>query len=81
MPKFTTDEQLDNWFGYHKPSSVLVANAHDTVRREFRTLAQVLSDLLPEGADKTVALRSLREAMYHANACIAVAQKIYDPGE
>lgn len=79
MPKFTSDAQLDDWFGYHRPSDPSIAEAHETVRAECRRLAQVLSDLLPEGPDKTVALRAVRTVMYEANACIAVAQRLYHP--
>lgn len=79
MPKFTTDEQLDDWFAHHPPSDPSIVDAHETVRAECRRLAQVLSDLLPEGPDKTVALRAIRTVMYEANACIAVAQRLYHP--
>lgn len=79
MPKFTPEAQLDQWFGYHPPSSPEIAQAHETVRAECRRLAQVFSDLLPECPDKTVALRKVREAMFEANACIAVQQRLYEP--
>jgi hypothetical protein len=79
MTKFTPEAQLDEWFGYHPPSSPEIARAHETVRAECRRLAQVLSDLLPECPDKTVALRAVRAVMYEANACIAVQQRLYEP--
>jgi hypothetical protein len=79
MTKFTTDAQLDTWFAHHPPSSPAIIEAHETVRAECRRLARVFSDLLPECPDKTVALRAVRDAMYHANACIAVEQRLYEP--
>ncbi|GGK89036.1 Acb2/Tad1 domain-containing protein [Mangrovihabitans endophyticus] len=79
MPKFTSEATLDEWFGYHPPSGT-IREAHETVRAECRKLAQVLSDLLPECPDKTVALRAVRTVMHEANACIAVEQRVYEPG-
>lgn len=77
MTKFTSDETLDSWFAHHPPVSPDVVEAHVIIRKEFRALAGTLSNLLPECPDKTVALRALREAMYHANACVAVQQSVY----
>lgn len=81
MPKFTSDAQLDQWFGYHQPSGPSIADAHEQVRAKCRELAGFLSDLLPECPDKTVALRAIRTVMYEANACIAVQQRLYTPEE
>ena len=78
MTKFTPESQLDDWFGYHPPSSPAIAEAHEAVRMNCRDLAQFLSDLLPECPDKTVALRAVRTVMYEANACIAVQQRLYE---
>lgn len=77
MPKFTSEDQLDDWFGYHPPSDPSIAQAHEQVRAKCRDLAQVLSDLLPECPDKTVALRAVRTVMYEANATIACQQRLY----
>lgn len=75
--KFVSDETLASWFAYHPPSSPTIATAHERVRALFGDLARELNALLPECPDKTVALRAVREAMYHANACIAVQQRLY----
>lgn len=74
MANFTTDEQLDNWFGYHPPKTPEVGAAHDRVRAECRQLAATFQELLPECPDKTVALRAVREAMWAGNAAIACNQ-------
>ncbi|MEU6781489.1 hypothetical protein ABZ912_19975 [Nonomuraea angiospora] len=79
MPKFTSEAQLDEWFGYHPPSDQSIANAHEMVRDKCRELAQFLSDLLPECPDKTVALRAVRQVMYEANATLACQQRLYEP--
>jgi hypothetical protein len=75
--KFTTSEELDRWFGHTPPSTPEIGQAHEHIRSNFRDLAGFLSELLPECPDKTVALRALREAMYHANACVAVNQRLF----
>lgn len=78
--RFTPDEQLDNWFGYHPPASPEVGLAHDLIRSDFRAVADRLQVRLPEGPDKTVAFRKLQEAMWAANACLACnATQEYDP--
>lgn len=81
MSKFVTDEQLEQWFAYHPPISERIREAHDQIREGCYLLAQLFSELLPEGPDKTVALRAVREAMYHANACIAVEQNLFQRPE
>lgn len=76
--KFTSEETLDAWFAHQPPTSQEIADAHATIRRVCRELAQLFSDLLPECPDKTVALRAVRDAMMQANACLAVEQRLYD---
>lgn len=51
---------------------------HEFIRTQFGKLAVDLNNLLPEGPDKTVALRKLTEAMWAANAAVAVAQKLFE---
>jgi hypothetical protein len=71
MRRFTTDEQLDQWTGYHRPGSQAVVDAHEQVRDGARELLGVFQEAIPEGPDKTVALRKVVEAMWAANAAIA----------
>jgi hypothetical protein len=78
MPKFTSEEQIDEWFAHHPPSSDAIREAHELVRLKCRELAHLLSDLLPECPDKTVALRAVRTVMHEANACIAIQQRVYE---
>lgn len=73
MDRFVTNDQIANWFAYHPPKDDTIAYAHDRVRTEFRSLALSMNDVIPESPDKTVALRAIREAMYHCNAAIACA--------
>lgn len=78
MDKYYSDADVENWFGYHPPGCVHIIQAHEQIRREFGALAVSLNNLLPEGPDKSVALRAVRDVMYQANACVAVAQDVYD---
>lgn len=74
MANFTTDEQLDSWFAYHAPVTPEVAAAHERVRAECRALAATFQELLPDGPDKTVALYTVRMAMWAGNAAIACSR-------
>jgi hypothetical protein len=69
-----TPEQLLNWFSYHAPdadSQVRYVAIRDAAHR----FAVVLNDLCPDSADKTTAIRKVREAMMTANASIACGGK------
>lgn len=69
-----TNEQLDNWFSYHAPSSYNLAS-YQILREEARAFAGKINDLVPESADKTAAIRKLRECVMTANAAIACGGK------
>jgi hypothetical protein len=68
--RFTSDEQLQNWFAHHPPNNDAI-EAHQAVRQMFLSVARVLNSMLPEGPDKTTTFRAMREAMFQANATIA----------
>jgi hypothetical protein len=59
-----------NWFRFH-PATPETGPIHEIIRDNYRDLAQFLLTHLPEGADKTIALRALQAAMWAANACVA----------
>lgn len=77
MSQFISADLIDSWFAWQPPTNDDVKQAHEEVRAQFRLLAHRLNQLLPEGRDKTRTLNELREVMYNANACIAVAQDVY----
>jgi hypothetical protein len=56
-------------FEYLKPTEYQIG-AMAAVRLAARDYAEVLSDMLPEGPDKTYALRKLREIAMWANVAI-----------
>jgi len=63
-------QDIDNWFTYHAPTSDQLA-AYEKLRNSAKEFAHLINNLVPECADKTAAIRKLREAVMTANAAIA----------
>ena len=63
-------EQLENWFTYHAPSADDQV-AYEKLRSAAKSFATAINELCPESADKTAAIRKVREAVMTANASIA----------
>jgi hypothetical protein len=66
---FTQDE-IANWFTYHPPTSEQLKQ-YGAVRHGGSLFADILNANVPAGADKTAAMRKIREAVMTANAAIA----------
>ncbi|PZG47449.1 hypothetical protein C1I98_13335 [Spongiactinospora gelatinilytica] len=64
-------EELANRFAYHPPLTDERRAAHETVRDLCWKLAVELNGLLPEGREKSLAIKSLEEAMFWSNAGVA----------
>lgn len=67
-----SDGQIKDWFHFH-PGTPVTGPQHDKVRQLFQELAHGLLELLPAGADRTLALRKAQEAMWASNSCVANA--------
>jgi hypothetical protein len=67
-------EQLDNWFMYHSPSSNQLIT-YGKLRSSALEFARAINDLVPDCADKTAAIRKIREAVMTANAAVACGGK------
>jgi hypothetical protein len=65
---------IENWFTYHAPTSDDLV-AYEKLRNAAKDFANVINELCPDSADKTVAMRKLREATMTANASIACREK------
>jgi hypothetical protein len=65
-----THDQIENWFTYHAPSGDDQV-AYEKLRSAARSFASAINELCPESADKTAAIRKVREAAMTANASIA----------
>lgn len=70
-----TEDQINDWFGYH-PANDTTGPLHDKTRANFLALAQELRYRLPAGADRTLAIRKLQEAMWAANSAIACSREL-----
>ncbi len=70
--------ELDERFKHHPPTHKGIEEAHNDVRRAFRTMSRVVEELCPAGREKALALTKIEEAMFWANAAIARAQKVGD---
>jgi hypothetical protein len=63
-------QAINNWFVYHAPTPDEVTT-YEKLRSSARDFANAINELVPDCADKTAAIRKLREAMMTANAAIA----------
>ena len=61
---------LDKYFMYHAPTPEQLPLYSD-IRAAGANLAEIIWDSCPEGADRSAALRLVREAVMTANASIA----------
>jgi hypothetical protein len=73
-PDYPTQLHLDNWFQYHAPAVGQVAS-YERIRLAGKHFAETIFDLCPSSADRTDAIRKVREAVMTANASIACGGK------
>lgn len=66
-----TDEYVDHVFSYHAPQDGQ-PEVYATIRSHAKAFFKVINQLVPDGADKADALRSLRNCVMTANAGIAL---------
>lgn len=62
---------IENRFAFHAATTEEKADAHTSVRRNCRKLADILNDKLPEGREKSLAITHLEEVMMWGNAALA----------
>lgn len=65
-----SDEALDNLFTYH-PATDDQRQRYVSIRVGGKGLAKIMRDCCPPSAERTVAIRKVREAVMYANAAIA----------
>ena len=66
-----TLEDAQNQFAYH-PATSETAPKHAAVRDLFGELLPKLWDAVPDGPEKTLAIRALQESQMYANLAIAL---------
>lgn len=67
-------QALKDVFTYHAPSSEDIAN-YQSLREAARFFAEVVLVTCPPCADRSAAIRKIREALHVANASIALKGK------
>jgi hypothetical protein len=65
------DAEIESAFTYHAPTGSQPAR-YVLVRDTAKALARVINECCPDGADKSAAIRKLRECVMTANASIAL---------
>lgn len=63
---------IEELFSYHPSNSSDAVRAHTLIREDVKTTAHFLNNVLPESAEKTLAIRALQQALMWANASIAI---------
>jgi hypothetical protein len=66
---------LDNVFTYHKPTAEQLP-IYEELRASAKDFAATIQRLVPDCADRTAAIRKIREAVMTANAAIALNGKL-----
>ena len=61
---------LNNWFTYHAPTSEQVEH-YNAIRDAAKIYAETVNKHAPDGADKTAAMRTIRNSVMQANLAIA----------
>ena len=67
-------EAIDNVFSYHAPTPEQIPK-YAALRAAAKQFAGVLFEICPPSADRSAAIRKLREAVMTANASIALGGK------
>jgi hypothetical protein len=70
-----TDEQMLEWFRYHKPSEPELEHI-EAIRAACRTCAETIMRHTPGCADRTVAIRHLGEASMNAVRAVVTADAV-----
>jgi len=65
-----TQKEIDNWFMYHPPTPEQLV-AYNEIRAAAKTYAEAVNKNVPDSADKTVAIRKIRESVMAANLAVA----------
>lgn len=63
-------KDIDNWFTHHPPSEEQLT-AYKDIRQAAKIYAETVNKHVPDSADKTAAMRKIRESVMAANLAIA----------
>ena len=62
---------IEHWFTYHAPMPQQIS-AYEEIRDGAKVFAEIIARRTPECADQSAAFRKIREAVFTANAAIAL---------
>lgn len=74
----TLTDALDQ-FSYH-PATEDTAPRHDAIRTAFLRFVEEVWALIPDGPEKTLALRGIQEGCMYANLAVAITAPSVAPG-
>lgn len=80
-PTPPTDEDLENRFNHHPPTSGMIETKFSTLRACLENTAKAVVRITPPGREQATAITKLEEAMFWANAAVARNQEFYGPAE
>jgi len=63
-------QDIDNWFSYHAPTADTLIH-YGTIRDAAKQFAELFNSSVPDCADKTAAMRKLRETVMAMNLAVA----------
>lgn len=67
------NDEIEKLFTYHKPTDESVDKLFK-IREAAKDFAKLVNETLPTSADKSAAIRKLRECVMTINACIVLNQ-------
>ncbi len=67
-----TNTEIEHLFSYHPPKANQPTQ-YEAIREGAKGFARLLNDVCPDSADKSAAIRKLRECVMTANASIALS--------
>ena len=65
-----SQSEINNWFTYHAPTPDQLVAYNDN-RQAAKIYADTVNKHVPDSADKTVAIRKIRESVMAANLAVA----------
>jgi len=68
--RMATQQEIDHWFRYHPPTPEQLV-AYNAIRDAAKVYAEVVNQYVPDGADKTAAMRTIRNSVMQANLAVA----------
>lgn len=65
-----SQKDMDNWFSYHAPNPEQLV-AYNDIRQAAKIYAETVNKHVPDCADKTAAMRKIRESVMASNLAVA----------